>query len=206
MLTRGLVLQRNAATISKITKSQYHKSPRLWFERLFTDPNAPKGFGKFFPKGSSSAGNGAGKAGEGATKNASKGTGGGGGGKKKPDFPQIPEGNMQSVAIAAATLVAVGLAVSSGDKKQGKEISWQEFQSQLLESGQVDRILISNKTTARVVLRQPVELNGSGSQDKSWARAPAGNNTRDSATYGTGGNQADFKADGESCTVYIRSN
>lgn len=34
-----------------------------------------------------------------------------------------------------------------------REITWQDFQKQLLESGQVDRIIVSNKNIARVVLR-----------------------------------------------------
>ena len=38
-----------------------------------------------------------------------------------------------------------------------REISWQEFQGQLLEKGQVDRIIVSNKNVARVVLRRPLD-------------------------------------------------
>lgn len=44
----------------------------------------------------------------------------------------------------------------SGKMQSGREISWQEFCSQLLESGQVDRIMIANKTTARWL--QPKQL------------------------------------------------
>jgi hypothetical protein len=45
------------------------------------------------------------------------------------------------------------LSSSNGEANQGREISWQEFSGQLLESGQVDRILIANKTTARYAAR-----------------------------------------------------
>jgi hypothetical protein len=41
-------------------------------------------------------------------------------------------------------------------KKQTKEISWQEFQSHVLESGQVERLIVSNKKIAKVVMRAPV--------------------------------------------------
>lgn len=35
------------------------------------------------------------------------------------------------------------------------EISWQEFQSRFLESGQIDRIVVVNKSVARVILKAP---------------------------------------------------
>lgn len=40
------------------------------------------------------------------------------------------------------------------ESRHGKEISWQEFQTQLLESGQVDRLIVANKSIARVMVRQ----------------------------------------------------
>ena len=45
------------------------------------------------------------------------------------------------------------MALSS---RQGEEISMQEFQSQLLEAGKVDRIIIANKTIARIVLKEGI--------------------------------------------------
>jgi len=42
------------------------------------------------------------------------------------------------------------------NKKKTKEISWQEFQSHVLESGQVERLIVSNKKIAKVVMRAPV--------------------------------------------------
>merc|ERR1711871_654380 len=51
----------------------------------------------------------------------------------------------------------VGAAYYLGQEKiQGsKEISWQEFSTVILESGQIDRLIVSNKKTAKVVLRAP---------------------------------------------------
>ena len=46
--------------------------------------------------------------------------------------------------------------MAGSDSKPGKEISWQEFQSHLLETGMVDRIVITNKNMAKVQLR-PVD-------------------------------------------------
>jgi AFG3 family protein len=39
------------------------------------------------------------------------------------------------------------------DRKPGKEISWQEFRTHLLETGQVDRLVVVNKQVCRVNLR-----------------------------------------------------
>lgn len=150
MLTRGLVVQRNVVSVSKTLNAKSHSGPQQWFDRLF---NAPKGFGKFYPPGSSSSG--AGKAGENAAKATKTGPTGGGGGKKSggggPELPQMPDGNMGTFAVlTAAVLMSVAL---SSDAKNEKEISFQTFQSQLLETGQVDKILVSNKTKARYLFR-----------------------------------------------------
>jgi AFG3 family protein len=65
------------------------------------------------------------------------------------------------MVLAGAAALSV-LFLGTDSKSAGKEISWQEFQSQLLESGMVDRIIVSNKTTAKVVLRQPLDAAGAG--------------------------------------------
>ena len=86
---------------------------------------------------------------------ASKGTknsgGGGGGGGNPGDGPDGIPPNLFYLS-GAILIVATMLSSSSGDANQGREISWQEFSGQLLESGQVDRILIANKTTARYLI------------------------------------------------------
>src|SRR6056297_1334394 len=45
-------------------------------------------------------------------------------------------------------LTALGLLLSS--EPAGKEISWQEFVTQVLESGEVERIIVSNRNVAKV--------------------------------------------------------
>jgi hypothetical protein len=139
-----------------ISRSNFHSGAREWLGRLFT---VPKGFGKYYPpstggtagKTSRTAGDAASKAGKstgGGGGGGSKG-GAGGGGNRRNDFPNVPEGNWRGALLVLAG-VATATALMSGDQnRHGKEISWQEFQSQLLESGQVDRIIVSNKTVAR---------------------------------------------------------
>ena len=51
-------------------------------------------------------------------------------------------------------LTALGLLLSS--EPGGKEISWQEFVTQVLESGEVERVIVSNRNVAKVVLRRPL--------------------------------------------------
>jgi len=45
-------------------------------------------------------------------------------------------------------LTALGLLLSS--EPSGKEISWQEFVTQVLESGEVERIIVTNRNVAKV--------------------------------------------------------
>ena len=133
-------------------RSQFQTASRQIFERLF---NAPKGFGKFYPPGSSSAGSGGSTASKTATGTAKKAqpTGGGGGGGKNPE-PPTPEVLFQMSVVAGAILF--GGAYMALSNRQGEEISMQEFQSQLLEAGKVDRIIIANKTIARIVLKEGI--------------------------------------------------
>lgn len=175
MISRGLLLQRSASLANKPLNSRFHSAPRQWFESLFA---APKGFGRFYPPGAGgkTAGNltdnfermfssvifekkwkicnqnvrlikgeaGA-KAGKSAGEKAGKGAGGGGGGNG--DFP--PENQLIKTVMISAALAGALLYSGVEPNRQGREISWQEFSGQLLESGQVDRILITNKTSAR---------------------------------------------------------
>ena len=48
------------------------------------------------------------------------------------------------------------------DPQPGKEISWQEFRNQLLESGQVERIVVTNKNMAKVVMRRGTSGDAAG--------------------------------------------
>lgn len=150
LLARGAT-SHQASSVRNALKAQFHAAPRQWFERVFCSPNAPKGFGKFFPN--SAAGGTKGKtAAEGAAKTAKPGGGGnGGGGNKKHDTPDPENFRQAATATAAATTFFCMYLVLS--QKQGVEISFQEFHSLLLASGEVDRIIIANKTTAKVVMK-----------------------------------------------------
>lgn len=136
----------------------------LWNRLL----NIPKGFRNYYPKGSKGNESAGGrKAAEDSAKRVGTqsesanfksksgfrgggqngGDGGGSGGGGGPSVP--PE----MLALLLAT--GVGAAYYLGQEKiQGsKEISWQEFSTVILESGQIDRLIVSNKKIAKVVLR-----------------------------------------------------
>lgn len=72
------------------------------------------------------------------------GSGGGGGGKK-------PNGNGYNLSYPYFLIPsgALLLMILLSDFREGREISWQDFQTQLLEGGHVDRIIVTNKNIAR---------------------------------------------------------
>lgn len=129
--------------------------------------NIPQGFKNYYPKGSKGNGSSsAKKASEDAAKNVGSksesaafksksgyrgggGDGGGGGGPNRPSSPN--ELMMLLLATGLGAVYYIGQ-----DKIRGsKEISWQEFSTVILESGQIDRLIVSNKKIAKVVLRNP---------------------------------------------------
>ncbi|KAG5188027.1 cell division protease ftsH [Tribonema minus] len=142
---------------------------------------APRGFGRFYPKGETGkaaesgakqaegAGAKAGKEGakEGAkeggarmksegrgTKGSGSGGAPGGGGKPPADF---------GVGVPVLLAVVLFLFVFANSQAAGhSEISWQEFQTKLLESGEVERIVVVNNKVARVLLRRPVNIHAAG--------------------------------------------
>lgn len=123
----------------------------------------PKGFKKFYPKsdkssqGSSSTASSKVKANEPKT----QATGGGGGGGNPNGRGNPTENALKALSAAAVASLAVYLIFQSNSDSFGaREISWQEFETTLLESGNVDRITVSNKNIAKVVLRRPVDTNG----------------------------------------------
>ena len=155
MFMKRLALN-HVVSARQLSKSQLHTAPRQWFERLLSAPNAPKGFGKFYPGGSSGGATGK-TAAEGAAEGAAKGAkpnggggGAGGGGGKKP---QTPDPDQMANVVFASVITTLICAYSILSRKQGTEISSQEFHGALLESGDIDRIIIANKTTARVVMK-----------------------------------------------------
>jgi len=78
------------------------------------------------------------------------------GGKGPPD----PFQSTQLLATMALIYMVLTGSTPSMDRQSvvPKEISWQEFQSRLLESGLVDRLIVNNKNVAKVVLRQEVPV------------------------------------------------
>ena len=162
LLARGAT-SHQVASVRNALKSQFHSAPRQWFERVFSGPNAPKGFGKFYPNGTAGSTK-AKTAAESAAKNSKSGGGGNGdssggsGGNKKRDTPDPDFFTPASITAAATTFICTYIVLS---QKQGTEISYQEFHSLLLETGSVDRIIIMNKTVARVVMKAGALTNSS---------------------------------------------
>ena len=112
--------------------------------------NAPKGFGHFYPKGKKATTKGGAsskKTGAKASGGAKKSSGGGGG-----DGGGLPPDLGPRVVSALAALGLLGVWLSSREN-QGTEINWQEFATVLLESGEVDRIIVTNSKVAEVLLR-----------------------------------------------------
>ena len=79
---------------------------------------------------------------------------GGGGGKKGKNSNSNNDDDQKSNIGMSLLLSTFVLFLLYRESRHGKEISWQEFQSQLLESGQVDRLIVANKSIARVMVRQ----------------------------------------------------
>ena len=86
------------------------------------------------------------------------GSGGGSGGKKngKDWWQEFIESNQQNILLVtgASFLTAYLLMRSSTPTK---EINLQEFRRSYLEKGEVDRIVISNKSVAKVYLKSDPE-------------------------------------------------
>ena len=135
-----MMMRRNLVRGSRLAGRREFMGWRLAGEK------PPKGFGPFYPKNggsSSSSSSRSKKSGTFKSKQASGGGGGGGGG-----------GNELGPRIVS-TLAALGLLgvwLSSRDSN-GTEINWQEFATVLLESGEVDRIVVTNNKVAEVILR-----------------------------------------------------
>jgi len=141
-------------------------------EAWFTS-KVPKGFEKFYQKngskkstgGAASASTskgGAKRAKSSSSKASTSGKGGGkkGGGSKKPGAPppangMPPMNELLTLGAGAALLFA--LTMPKGDER-GVEIDWQTFKMQLLATGEVERIVVVNKQTAKIVLRSDINV------------------------------------------------
>ncbi|GMH94398.1 hypothetical protein TL16_g12897 [Triparma laevis f. inornata] len=80
--------------------------------------------------------------------NRGKTKGGGGGGGGKPD-----ENNLLSLAGLVGASALLSYLYGPKDTAGGREINWSEFRNTLIPSGEVDRIVVTNKNVARVVMK-----------------------------------------------------
>ncbi|CAL8466929.1 g6465 [Coccomyxa elongata] len=100
-----------------------------------TDPPPRKGWDKFYPKG---------KARRSGAKDA-----------KESETPKT-ERNQTAMSGQATTLIAllgIGALLANLGRPDAQEISFQHFKTQLLSRGLVDKVEVTNKTTAKVFVR-----------------------------------------------------
>ncbi|GMH53231.1 hypothetical protein TrST_g1710 [Triparma strigata] len=83
-----------------------------------------------------------------ANRNQSKKSFGGGGGGNKPD-----ENNLMSLAGLVGASALLSYLYGPKDSAGGREINWSEFRNTLIPSGEVDRIVVTNKNVARVIMK-----------------------------------------------------
>jgi AFG3 family protein len=92
-------------------------------------------------------------------------------GPSKPPPATPPANEMFTMALGAAVIWAL---TSGGRDDGGQEIDWQLFKTQLLGAGEVERIVVVNKTTAKVVLRSDVNVLRNGMSGKTGAWGDSG--------------------------------
>ena len=147
---------RTATTTSRVAT----QTQRRRFFLFGGGNNAPKGFGHFYPKGKTTTkGTGSKKTSGGAKASSTKKSSGGGGGDGGG-----PDPAMRLVSALAA--LGLGVVWLSSRENQGTEINWQEFATVLLESGEVDRIIVTNSKVAEVLLRPNASVSLSKQQEK----------------------------------------
>jgi len=85
--------------------------------------------------------------------NFGKKAGGGSGGGSTPPPGGDQQQQLGGVLAMAAILFILGFVLSDDSNDGGREVTWSEFRNHMLEPGDVDRIVVTNKNTARVYLR-----------------------------------------------------
>ena len=142
----------------------------------------PRGFGRFYPKGAGARGSpqkgdakpasssassdkgssgGGSKAGDGKGSSGSGGDGGGGGGAGGGGGPGDGPTNplMQAGVVVGGMFLFQSLFGGSSDD-DANEISWQTFKTEYLEPGRVEKVVVANKSVAKVYVR--TDGDGSG--------------------------------------------
>jgi hypothetical protein len=139
---------------------------RLWVlaEEAAVLCRAPRGFGKFYDKGKVAGGEA--KPAKGSTPKAdparpSKGGDGGGGSGSGDGGPKGAPGDkgpswVLQAGAAASALILINMLLPSNNNGAGQpqEISWQSFKTDYLEPGRVEKVVVSNRTVAKVFVRQ----------------------------------------------------
>lgn len=74
---------------------------------------------------------------------------------KEPNGSSTPLGAAAaSQAVLVAALLGIGSLIANLGRGDVQEISFQHFKNSLLNKGLVDRVEVTNKTTAKVYVRQ----------------------------------------------------
>lgn len=135
----------------------------LWFKKV------PRGFTKYYPKADSNPSEvqdqtpGQPASSEKTTSPSdtqAKASAGGQGPNNKTQPPQKPgrspwnNGNLPSYGTAALGVVLLAALLHELNEFSGLEIVWQDFQNKLLSSGHVSRIVVTNRSTARVFMKE----------------------------------------------------
>uniref|UniRef100_A0ACD5T9F8 Uncharacterized protein n=1 Tax=Avena sativa TaxID=4498 RepID=A0ACD5T9F8_AVESA len=121
------------------------------FRRLLCS-GSKKNYENYYPKGKKEA-----PKGEGGNKDSKQES-------NSDDQWSFQEGTWKQIQNILGPLLILGLmlsSMSSGSSDQ-KEISFQEFKNKLLEPGLVERIVVTNKSVAKVYVRSTPQKNGEG--------------------------------------------
>jgi AFG3 family protein len=132
----------------------------------------PQGFKNFYPKldnkssSSEETGNpkktgSTSKTSDGNDKKKSSGNSNNNKNNKPPDDNSYWRNVLLILGVGTATY-SLQVLVTRYMMPESTEITWQDFQAKFLESGQVDRIVVVNKSIARVLLKAPVRDSSSG--------------------------------------------
>lgn len=76
----------------------------------------------------------------------------GGSGKGGKDWWKEIMDNQQTILIGLAVAAGAGWLLF-GNTSSVKEINWQEFRTNYLERGEVDRLVVSNKSSVKIYLK-----------------------------------------------------
>lgn len=131
-----------ALALRRLDAQRSHRKMASW--HLSDKP--PKGFGNFYPKNGSGSHSSKKSSNSSSNQQASNG----GPNHSNNSNPGDPLGPRIASTLAALGLLGVWL---SSRETGSTEINWQEFATVLLESGEVDRIIVTNNKVAEVVLR-----------------------------------------------------